>query len=77
MNKEAKKFMIDTLKSKGKLDIDKIAKESNVSSRSVYRYLKSENQGIASKIEDEIIVQFILNSTEEEDDKFLDLMKKM
>ena len=77
MNKEAKQFMIDTLKSRRKLDIDKIAKEAGVSNRSVYRYLKSENQGIASKIEDEIIVQFILNSTEEEDDKFLDLMKKM
>ena len=76
MNKEAKKFMIDTLKSKSKLDIDKIAKETGVSTRSVYRYINNENQGISHKIEDEIIVQFILNSTEEEDDEFLELMKK-
>ena len=77
MNKEAKAFIIDTLKQKGKLNIDEIANNAEVSTRSVYRYLKSENQGIVHKIEDAIIIQFILNSTEEEDDKFIDLMKKM
>ena len=77
MNKEAKEFIIDTLKQKGKLNIDEIANNAEVSTRSVYRYLKSENQGIAHRIEDAMIIQFILNSTEEEDDKFIDLMKKM
>ena len=77
MNKEARNFIIDTLKQKGKLDINEIAKKADVSARSVYRYLRSENQGITHRIEDEIIVQFILNSTEEEDDKFIDLMKEI
>ena len=77
MNKEAREFIIDTLKKKNKLDINEIAKRADVSSRSVYRYLKSENQGITHRIEDEITVQFILNCTDEEADKFIDLMKEI
>ena len=77
MNKEAREFIIDTLKKKNKLDINEIAKRADVSSRSVYRYLKSENQGIAHRIEDEITVQFILNCDDEEADKFIDLMKEI
>ena len=76
MNKEAREFIIDTLKKKNKLDINEIAKRADVSSRSVYRYLKSENQGITHRIEDEMTVQFILNCTDEEADKFIDLMAK-
>lgn len=77
MNKEAREFIIGTLKKKNKLDINEIARRADVSSRSVYRYLKSENQGITHKIEDEITVQFILNCTDEEADKFIDLMKEI
>lgn len=77
MNKEARNFIIDTLKKKNKLDINEIAKRADVSSRSVYRYLKSENQGITHRIEDEMTVQFILNCTDEEADKFIDLMKEI
>lgn len=77
MNKEAREFIIDTLKKKNKLDINEIAKRADVSSRSVYRYLKSENQGITHRIEDEMTVQFILNCTDEEADKFIDLMKEI
>ena len=77
MNKEAREFIIDTLKKKNKLDINEIARRADVSSRSVYRYLKSENQGITHRIEDEITVQFILNCTDEEADKFIDLMKEI
>ena len=77
MNKEARDFIIDTLKKKNKLDINEIAKKADVSARSVYRYLKSENQGITHRIEDEMTVQFILNCTDEEADKFIDLMKEI
>lgn len=77
MNKEAREFIIDTLKKKNKLDINEIARRADVSSRSVYRYLKSENQGITHRIEDEMTVQFILNCTDEEADKFIDLMKEI
>lgn len=77
MNKEARNFIIDTLKKKNKLDINEIAKRADVSARSVYRYLKSENQGITHRIEDEMTVQFILNCTDEEADKFIDLMKEI
>ena len=77
MNKEAREFIIDTLKKKNKLDINEIARRADVSSRSVYRYLKSENQGITHRIEDEMTVQFIINCTDEEADKFIDLMKEI
>lgn len=77
MNKEARNFIIDTLKKKNKLDINEIAKRADVSARSVYRYLRSENQGITHRIEDEITVQFILNCDDEEADKFIDLMKEI
>lgn len=77
MNKEARNFIIDTLKKKNKLDINEIAKRADVSARSVYRYLRSENQGITHRIEDEMTVQFILNCTDEEADKFIDLMKEI